>query len=246
MLDQPRAADYTIWAVAALLYVCDAARLLSPRDVLLVEAGHRRFTAAFSGAPYTLAGRVLTFAPLLLPYRGVFVAPWGRAWTDRATLEAMLESLRELSRQLLVPRLLAAWSFALLFVVGPGLTLALGVNAAVAYTGVVLYLTVLAAIACLWWRRRDFRLTAGTMALISAEVLVCPAFLPNLVRKITAPTIVDVDAAQMLLATAAPDVTDEFLARLEVRMEELIGAIGPDAPAEAQLRAYLAAVRGAR
>ena len=81
MLDQPRsAADYAIWAVALALYVSDAAKLLSARQLLLVEAGRGRLAAALSETPYTIAGRVLVFAPLLRPDRGVFVALWGRPW----------------------------------------------------------------------------------------------------------------------------------------------------------------------
>jgi hypothetical protein len=246
VVDPPRGADYTIWAVAFLFYLFDAARLVSPRAVLLVEAGGGRLAAAFSDNPYTLAGRVLAFGPVLLPYRAVFVAPWGRPWTERAALDAVIDHLAELRRTLLGPRILAAAAFALLFVVGPVLTFALGVNAAVVYTAAALYPAVVAAIVWLWWRRAAFGLTAGKAALISVEVLACPAFLPNLVRKITGPTPVDADATQILFATAAPEVVEEFLARLEIRTETLIGETGADESGEGRLRSYLAAVKGAR
>src|SRR2546425_804433 len=154
MLDPTDGADYTIWIVAALLYVSDAAKLLSPRQLLLVEAGRGRLAAAFSATPYTIAGRVLSFAPLLLPYRGVFVAPWGSAWTDGARLKKVLESLERL--------------------------------------------------------RGSLR------------------------------------GARLLVATAAADVKTEFLSRLESRTEEAIEETDPDDPAQANLRTYLATVRGAR
>ena len=127
-------ADYTIWIVAALLYVSDAAKLLPPRQLLLVEAGRGRFAAAFSATPYTIAGRVLSFAPLLLPYRGVFVASWGSAWTDGARLRKALESIERLRSSLGGARVLGILGFALLFAVGPALTLWLGTTAAIIYT----------------------------------------------------------------------------------------------------------------
>ena len=241
MLDQPRGADYTIWGVALLLYVWDAAKLLSPRELLLVEAGRGRLAAVFSENPFTIAGRVLAFGPLLLPHRGVFVAPWGRAWTDRVPLDAALASLTQLRGSLLVPRMLAAWAFVLLFVLGPLLTLALGPNAAV-----VLYPTVFVAIVCLWWQRRGFRLTAARAAWLSVEIAICPAFLPNLVRKLTAWHPIEADGAQILAATASADITEEFLARLESRTEMLIEEVSPDPTLQEQLRSYLATVRGAR
>lgn len=246
MLDQPRGADYAIWAVALLLYACDAAKLLSPRELLLVEAGGGRFAAAFSENPFTITGRVLAFGPLLRPHRGVFVAPWGRTWTDRAALTAALDSVQQLRGALFVVRGLAVCAFVLLFAVGPMLTLFLGPDAAVLYTAAVLYPTVFVAMITVWWRRRNFQLTPVRCAWLGIEILVCPAFLPNLVRKITAREPVDVDGAQILMATAAPDVREEFLARLESRTEELIEETSADPPAQEQLRSYLATVRSAR
>lgn len=117
--------------------------------------------------------------------------------------------------------------------------------AAILYTAAVLYPTVIVAIAYLWWRRRALRLTTGRSVSASRSSSV-PAFLPNLVRKITALESIQADGAQVLVATAAADVKTEFLSRLESRTEELIEETGPDDPAQAHLRAYLATVRGAR
>jgi hypothetical protein len=243
VVDQPRAADYAIWLVALLLYACDAAKLLAPRELLLVEAGAGRLGAVFSENPFTLAGRVLAFGPLLRPWRGVFVAAWGRPWLDGGRVTAAVESLAGLGRSLLVARIIAVWAFALLFVIGPALTLTLGPDAAVLYTAAALYPTVVATIAVLWWRRRAFGLAAGRCARLSLEVLLCPAFLPNLVRKLTASLPIEADAAQMLAAAGAPDVTETVLARLERRAEELIEEAATDEPAGAELRVYLATLR---
>lgn len=241
-----RAADHAIWAIAFLFYVVDAARLLSAREVLIVEAGGRRLTASFSDDPYTLGGRVLAFAPLLLPHRGVFVAPWGRAWSDRAALDGVIGRVDALRDSLVAPRVVAVTAFALLFLVGPGLTAVLGADAAVLYTGLVVYLAVFAAIAGLWIRRTAFGLSAGKAALISAEVLACPAFLPNLVRKITVATPLDVDAAQIVRATARPERADAFIAWLERRTETLLAeAASAGGSGDERLRSYVAAVKDA-
>jgi len=244
--DQPRTADFAIWLVALALYAFDAARLLSPRELLLVETGGGRLAAVFSAYPFTLGGRILAFAPLTRPHRGVFVAPWGRAWSAEPVLRATLGWVEALRRTLLPARLLAAAAFVLLFVVGPALTLLLGSDPAVLWTAALVYPTAVAAVGVLWWRRRAFGLTARHAALLSLEVLVCPAFLPNLVRKITTARPVEADGAQILLATAADDVKAEFLARLSSRAEELINQAADDATRQAALRNYLAAVRAAR
>jgi hypothetical protein len=246
VLDPTHDADCTIWIVAALLYVSDAAKLLAPRELLLVEAGRGRLAAAFSASPYTIAGRVLAFAPLLSPCRSIFVAKWGSAWTDHARLKPMLESIERLRGSLLGARVLAAWAFVLLFVVGPALTLSLGTAPAILCTAAALYPTAIAAIVFLWWRRRALRLTRARLVGLCVEILVCPAFLPNLVRKITVLEPVHADGAQVLVVAAASDVRSEFLTRLESRTEELIERTDPADPEQAQLRAYLTTVRGAR
>src|SRR5207248_7371605 len=43
-------------------------------DVCSSDLGGR-LSAVFSAYPFTLAGRILAFAPLTRPHRGVFVAP---------------------------------------------------------------------------------------------------------------------------------------------------------------------------
>ncbi len=236
-----------IWLVALFLYVCDAARLLAPRQMLLVEAGRGQLAAtALRENPLTFFGRILAFAPLLRPHHGVFVATWGRAWMDREGLEAVIGALERIRASLLVPRILAGGGFILLFGLGPLLTLLLGPNAAVAFTALLLYPTVAATIGWLWWRRRRFALTVSHSVWLSIEILICPAFLPNLVRKLTVPHPIAADGAQVLAATAAEDVKAEALARLATRIEEAMEEASPESGEGEGLRAYLDGIRDAR
>ena len=246
MLADTRGADYVIWGVAALLYVWDAAKLLSARQLLLIEAGAGRFSVAFSESPFTISGKVLAFGPLLLPYRGAFVAPWGRPWVAPAGLSATLQSLARLGESLLVVRVLATWGFVLLFVVGPVLTLMVGPNAAVVYTAVGAYWTVLMAILAVCWQRTAFGLTRAQAGWLSLDLLICPAFLPNLVRKITLTRPINTDGAQLLFAAAAADVKEEFVTRLEGRTESLVDGAVPEGPELGELRSYVDGVRAAQ
>ena len=243
---EPRAADHAIWLVAVLLYVYDAARLLGPRQMLLVEDGHGRLAPALGDSPFAPRSRTLAFGPLHLPHRAVFVADWGRSWSGGAELARTLEALARLRGALGVVRVLAALAGALLFVVGPALTVALGPDAAVLCTAAGLYPTVVAAIAAVWWRRHALGLTPGRAAVLSLEVLVCPAFLPNLVRKITGQQRVEADGAQVVVAVAAAEVSEEFLVRLERRAEVMLEASTADPAAQTQLRGYLTTLQGAR
>jgi hypothetical protein len=239
-------ADYAIWLVALVLYVGDAARLLSSRQLLLIEAPAGRLVPGFVERVFADGGRRLAFGPVLTPYRGVFVAEWGRAWRDAEGLEATLRALGELRRALRILRPLVTAVFALLFVVGPVLTRLVGPDAAVLATAAVLYPTIAVTVGALWWRRRALRLSAARAAWLSVEMLVCPAFLPNLVRKLTAAEPLDADAAQVLDATAPAEIREEFLARLAVWTETLIDESADDEPGRAQLREYLVTVQAAR
>lgn len=246
MLDEARSSDYAIWAVALLLYVWDSASLLAPRDLLLVESGRHRFAALLSESPFTIAGRVLVWSPLLMPWRGAFVAPWGRPWIDPPALAAALDAVQQRRSALLVVRALATWTFVLLFVGAPLLTLLMGPNTAVIYTAMALYPTTLVVIACLWWRRDRLGLTRARTVWLSFDVLLCPAFLPNLVRKITVPQRIEIDGVQVLCATTPSGIDERFFARLESRAESPIDDEVDDEPERERLRSYVATVKSAQ
>jgi hypothetical protein len=237
--------DYAIWILAFLLYVGDAARLLPSRQLLLIEAGRGRLVPGFSEHTFTTVGRSLVFGPVLMPYRGAFVASWSTAWRDAGGLQTALATIEALRRPLAVLRPLVSLVFALLYVVGPVLTWTLGPGAAVLATAAVLYPTIVVTIAALWWKRRALRLPAGRTAWLSVEILICPAFLPNLIRKITGAVPIEADGAQILAATAPDEVRTEFLGRLAVLTEALIHETDDDASRD-HLRGYLATVRAAQ
>jgi hypothetical protein len=245
VLEHTRPTEYAIWVVAFLLYAYDAVRLLAPRELLLVEAAGGRLAPLIGDNPFTAGGRTLAFGPLHLPHRGAFLASWGRPWSAGAGLQATLDGVARLRGALGPVRVLAVLAALLLFVLGPALTLPFGPDAAVVGVAAGLYPTVVAAIVVLWWRRRRFGLAVRRTLWLSFEILVCPAFLPNLVRKLIAQQPLEADGAQVLLAAAAPDVRDEFLARLQARAEGLLEAGEPEAAGHDDLKRYLATLRGA-
>jgi hypothetical protein len=180
------------------LYLSDAARLLRWRELLLVEAGRGRLRPSLSENPFTIAGRVLAFPPLVLPHRSVFIGSWGGQWSADRDVTSALASLERRRGSLTAVRIAAAVGFALLFIAGPALTFLWGPGAAVLLTAALLYPTILGTAVVLWRRRRDVHLTAMQTVGLGIELLVCPAFLPNLVRKITTRHRVEADGAQIV------------------------------------------------
>jgi hypothetical protein len=219
--------------------------VLAPSELLLVEAGGGRLRPLSAESAFGSGGRALVLAPLHLPHRAVFVAAWGRPWLDAAGLAAALGGLAERRACLRPVRVLASIAFALLFVVGPAATLTLGPDAAVLGVAALLYPTALAALVTLWRRRQRLGLGRARALWLGVEMVVCPAFLPNLVHRLSGAQPLEADGAQLLVATADAGVRDEFLERLRARAEDLLdGAADP--AAEARLRAYLAGLRSAR
>jgi hypothetical protein len=94
--------------------------------------------------------------------------------------------------------------------------------------------------------RTAFGLTRGQAAWLSLDLLICPAFLPNLVRKITVPRPIDTDGPQLLFATAVSEVKEEFVTRLEGRTEDLLDGAVSDGPEPSELRSYVDTVRAAQ
>src|SRR5262249_40036439 len=205
-----------------------------------------QFSAAFRESPLTIRDKVLAFSPLLEPYRGAFVAPWGLPWVAPAGLRTTLQSLSRLRQSLLAVRALATWAFVLLFVVGPLLTHVAGPSAAIVYTAIGVYWTALLAVVAVWWQPGAFGVTSAPAAWLSLDLLVCPAFLPNLVRKITVMRTIEVDGPQVLFATAASATKEQFVTQLEGRTEDLLDGAVADDPEVDELRSYVETVRAAR
>src|SRR5262249_10501700 len=177
--------DYAIWLVALLFYIFDSARLLHPQELLILEARRGRLTTAFTDIPFTLVGRPLYFCPLLFPHRAAFLTTWGKTWLDHAEVARELDSLRRRLETLRPIRIFALEMAVMLFAVGPGLTLLRGAGIAVVYTAAVVYVIAVASGVVLWQCRRDLDVRDRDALRIAIEMILCPAFVPNLVRRIT-------------------------------------------------------------
>ena len=238
--------DYALWIVVALLYVSDAARLLAPREFLLVEAGRGRLTPALAETPFTLGGRTLDFGPLLQPHRAVFLVRWGDGWSDPATVRGTLQRVGDLSPMLLPLRVVVVWTSLWLALVGPSLTFLLGPTLAIYATAAAVYPAALVAALLLGMMRARLGLSGPRVAHLAVESLICPPALANLVRKVSAAAPLDGDGVQIALAHLDPDERARFWERFEDRAEALVNEAGRDDAEGRRLLAYMATARAAR
>ena len=178
------------------LYLYDSALLLY-RDEGVVSTRGRTGWAMRFGSDMQIRGRYLFIPSPLMPHRPIFRLVWkvetGAAadhrWTERRTL---FEPLAPLVWSVLVS-MFVLLPVALFFRLGDAVALA---------AFAVLYLSILALLGWIGFKRASFGLTGRRFAALAFEALICSPFALNLVRKISAEMPVDenlVQAARRLL-----------------------------------------------
>jgi hypothetical protein len=235
--------DYAIWIVAFIVYLVDAAKLLSPSEFLLCAMGRGKFAPELSEAPLTLAGRIVAFGPVLQPDRAVFVLRWGDSVGNTSQLPAALERMADVSSALFPLRLVVIWISVWLFMAGPTLTFLLGPTVAIYVTIAAVYPAALIAGLLLWRLRERLRVSRIRIVMLVAEGLAFPPSLVNLVRKVTLAETVDVDGVQLALTVLDSGDREVFWERLQSRAEEMINDMEPQDPRGERLQSYIATAR---
>lgn len=170
------------WLVALLLafYLKDCLLLLRPDEAVLRRGLRGRWRAGFGLQEWTLRGREPYLCHPLRPFEPVWRLPWlndpvPAAGTRQVQVPAVLLALR--------PWTAGIWLS--LFVLLPACLLR---HAPPVLTGVVLallYLQVGVALALVWRARADLGLDGRRFATLATEVLACPPYAANLLRKLS-------------------------------------------------------------
>ena len=236
--------DYAIWLVVAV----PTGRRREAGSLAPVLAGRDGAPAVRAGAErrrFHAGCKVVAFAPLVRPHRAVFVVRWATDGGGRRPA-GTLSRFSDVTAGLFGLRVVVLWTSLWLFVGGPGLTFWLGSTAAIYCTIAAVYPFVLVAGVVLWRGRHRLRLSGVRIVKLTAEALVCPPTLPNLLRKVTMAEPVAVDGVQIALAVVEPDGREPFLERLDSHAQELVNEMGGDEPEGQRLLAYLTTARAAR
>ncbi len=229
-------------ALALGLYLYDSALLLYSNEAVLVCARHNRWLAGFGSNRTTLRGRQLYLPNPLTPTRPVYRL----SWTLEATADLPAHSAPPAAdtaavaplavnpggdwtanRPLLRRLAPLVWSLAAaLFIALPvALYGRLGDWLIVCAFGLV-YTNLVVMLALLWLVRKRFNLTGRAFAQLAFDLVLCPPFALNLVRKLSLQVIVKEDfanAAKRLQQAPEWQLTQaELLARLddEIASEE--------------------------
>lgn len=212
--------EVLLMAVIIGLYLYDSALLLYRNQGTLELAGRGDWRVAFGSRNFQVRGKNIFIPNPITPHRPLFLLSWNfegetpEAKEDIADYAHAVQPLRPI-----------VWCMALsLFVLLPlGFFTKLG-DVALILAIALLYLSIVAALTWLWFKRAKFKLSPKQFAGLAFESVVCSPFAVNLIRRITLNMPVGEDlvhASRRLQGEEGWSVTRENLvARLDERIED--------------------------
>lgn len=225
-------AEWTLMALAAALYVWDSALLLYANEGLLTPRG-RDGWALELGSTLRLAGRELYLPSPLTLHRPLFRLAWSfeapaagdPGWSARRAAFRPLAPL--------------VWGMAAaLFVLLPlGLFSRFGEPMLIAALA-LLYLDILAALAWAALRRTRLGIAPKRLAALAFELLVCPPFALNLVRRLSLEIPIGEDLIAAARRLQGADEWQASRALFAARLDDALLDESEDSPRAAALGRY--------
>ena len=222
-------------ALAVGLYLYDSALLLFSNEAVLTPRGKDRWLAGFGSTGTTFKGKGLYIPNPLLPARPVFRLAWAFEGGAARPVDPWAGGRKAFARFAPLTWSLAAVMFVLLPV---SLTGRFG-DWLLLLAFLLIYVNVLCILVLLWVSRKKYSLAAGSFAAIALDLLVCPPFALNLIRRLSlrVPVREDFIAAAKRLQTPG----DWQATRLEV-----LARLDDEIAFEDEASGRMAALKGRR
>ncbi|RYH21265.1 MAG: hypothetical protein EON54_25720 [Alcaligenaceae bacterium] len=214
--------EATLMLVIVALYLYDSTLMLAANEAVLVRARKGRWFASFGSQNYRLAGKEPYLPNPLTPHRPLFALAWS---TEAKPVSAADSSVARLDAETSLDAM-AVFVFPMalaLFVLLPlGLFSRLGII--FTYAAIALfYANAVAALAMVYLRRQELKITSRQLAAIAFQCVACPPFALNLVRKLCAANPMKIDltvaAAQLLRPEEIEQVNAQCLLRLDEQID---------------------------
>ncbi|HJV62475.1 MAG TPA: hypothetical protein VJ743_16125 [Albitalea sp.] len=213
------------------LYLKDCLLLLDADEATLTRRTFGRWQAGFGLRDWKLAGREPFLCNPMLPHEPVFRLAWSMSGSTKSPARRPLEPPPVLTA--LQPMVLATWL--LLFAVLPFCVLT-GMPTWFTVAAVaVLYANILASLVVLYRGRGQLDIEPGVLRLVALEIVLCPPYAANLVRKLSLAIAPDED----FLTAARRLLPDGHMAAVHrqcaARIDEAVQALPEDSAAIAGL-----------
>lgn len=198
-------------------YLYDSAMLLYFNEVAFIEMGGRwDFSSPLSR--WRIFGKIPLIPNLFTPYKSIFRFAWS---TNKEVFERektvinsdFLNALNPI-RYLVVAQLIA------LLVVIPLIIFQLGTNSIFLFALGAVYLISSLMVAVTCYKRSALRLSSKELLQISFDVIACPPFSINLVRKLSLTQNVKMDAVHFGLANLTAEVFTMLTENLKLKVDE--------------------------
>lgn len=218
--------------VALGLYLYDSAVLLHINEAVITPRRGGGWRLRFGARHFTFRGRELYLPSPFLPHRPGFRLLWAPrpgSMDAPATWEAR--------RRLFRPVVPLVWSMACaLFVLLPlGLYSVLG-DWALLLAIAMLYAGIAGALLWLGIKRNELGLTARRLGILAFELLACPPFAVNVVRRVAVEMPLEADLARAARELQRPQDWNAARSELIARLDEQIEAEDEDSEHGALLR----------
>jgi hypothetical protein len=210
-------AELLLMLAIAGLYLYDSSVLLYCNEAVLIPAGKGDWRVGFGSDRFGVAGKELYVPNPFLVHRPLFRLSWkfengGEAVAPRTLPRGAFSRLAPL-----------AWIMALaLFVFFPlGFFTRLG-DSALLPALILLFSSILTALAWLWAHRAEFDLSARRFAGLAFESVVCPPFALNLIRHVALSVPVHEDLVSAARRLQSAPAWEQTRRRLILRLDSEI------------------------
>lgn len=195
--------SFDIWLMVGVIgfYIADSLTLSFHNEFLLAASASRRWHYVPRTAE--LAGKYLYVPHLFKPYQLLLKLKWHADMHGGQPGDELILPVRQLAGSLLVLQMLVICLALQILLLFPLTIYLYGLGVLSLLLMALIYSTILFAIAVVFFKRQQFNLSLSACTKLAFEVLACPPFAVNLLRKLGLSQSVSVDGlglAECLLA----------------------------------------------
>jgi hypothetical protein len=206
MLEELASSRFGFWIIAWTIAAADSAFLLRPGKFGFSLTQANRTQLRVSLSPFTLRNKELVSSIASFPFQLFFITDIDSQ--DRPTQETRrtLSAMRRLLRRVRILAALSALS-AFILALGPCVSAIYGTPFSVITLLPILYLIAINTSLVLWLKRRAIGLNSGTALKISAEIILCPVLIINVLKRISLAREWDINTLNAAQFSDGPDQT---------------------------------------
>ncbi len=163
-------------------YIYDSLNLVFHNQIVFTEAS-KEWHAIFPSNRFRFASKFIYLANIFMPFQSVFLFSWPT--TEKRPDRIQLNTLNKFLNSLIIFRILSVILWLTLIIIFPPILLMYGTIFNLAALMVVVYLSAIFIVFFLWRFKKRLNLSDKDFFSIALDVLACPPFGINVVRKIT-------------------------------------------------------------